>query len=679
MPLEIRATLEKRNSHRKRMVGGFYAYENTSTSRDLGRLCSGKSDARGLLQCETEFSVSGEVSLAAIATDDAGRKARALGTVWVGADGDNWFGAGNQDRIDVLPEKKQYQPGETAVFQVRMPFREATALVAVERDGVLETSVVKLSGSAPVIRLPVKAGHAPNIYLSVLAVRGQLREVPWYSFFTWGWREPRNWLADFRAYQAPGAMVDLARPPFRFGVAEIGVGAASHQLAVKVSTAQSAFPVRSRALATVQVNLPDGRPAAGAEIALAAVDEALLELQPNESWNLLPAMLQRRSYGVQTAAAQLQVVCKRHYGRKAMPAGGGGGRALTRELVDTLLLWRPAIVLDAQGSAQVEVPLNDTLTSFRIVAMATSGAGLYGHGAAVIRTTQDVQLIAGLPPLARHGDRYSAMVTVRNGAEREMEIAVSALVDGRALESAPRRIRLASGGAGAQDALKLSQKLLPAVPVTVQQATLFQLDKSRSIALSPPAGATGPRRRGVIGSATAGRRGRRPAPLLQRLPVQLPGTEGLARGRPGRPGRLAAAYSRTANLPGPRRPGALLPVRQRRSAGQSGADRLPAGAGARGRMDAAGTGPGPHAAGPAGLCRRPHRRQRLDAAEGYRRVPAVGAGSAVALRPHAGARAGRGADRAWPVADLGAAGLDRHPAPQPRPAGPGAPARGGRP
>nr|WP_314624589.1 MG2 domain-containing protein [uncultured Noviherbaspirillum sp.] len=531
VPLEITGMLKERSSHRKRMVGGFYAYEESSSSRELGRLCSGKSDARGLLQCEAVFSQTGEVVLSASVTDAAGRRAHAAATVWVGGSDDNWFGAGNQDRIDVLPEKKQYQPGETAVFQVRMPFREATALVAVEREGVLQTSVVTLSGSSPAIRVPVTAAYAPNVYVSVLAVRPRLREVKWYSFFRWGWREPRNWLADFRAYQAPGPTVDLARPAFRFGVAEIGVGTASHQLAVRVSTPQASYPVRGRALATVQVSLPDGRPAAGAEVALAAVDEALLELQPNDSWNLLPAMLQRRGYGVQTATAQLQIVGKRHYGRKALPPGGGGGRASTRELLDTLLLWQPAVVLDADGRAQVEVPLNDALSGFRIVAVATSGAGLYGYGAVSIRTTQDLQLVAGLPPLVRQGDRYSAMATVRNGAERAMDISVSALVDGKPLEAAPRRVRLAAGaaqelawqvtapasgdalgwelraqedgGANAKDALKVSQKLLPAVPVTVQQATLFQLDKSRTIALAPPAGAL-PGRGGVTVSLAAG-------------------------------------------------------------------------------------------------------------------------------------------------------------------------------
>jgi uncharacterized protein YfaS (alpha-2-macroglobulin family) len=74
-----------------------------------------------------------------------------------------------------------------------MPFRSATALVAIEREGVIDTMVVELNGRDPTIRVPVKASYGPNVYVSVLAVRGRMREVPWYSFFSWGWKEPLNW------------------------------------------------------------------------------------------------------------------------------------------------------------------------------------------------------------------------------------------------------------------------------------------------------------------------------------------------------------------------------------------------------------------------------------------------------------------------------------------------------
>ena len=98
----------------------------------------------------------------------------------------------------MLPEKKRYEPGEIARLQVRMPFREATALVAVEREGVIATQVVTLRGDDPTVELKVEPGWGPNVYVSVLALRGRIRETPWYSFFTWGWKAPVEWWRSFR-------------------------------------------------------------------------------------------------------------------------------------------------------------------------------------------------------------------------------------------------------------------------------------------------------------------------------------------------------------------------------------------------------------------------------------------------------------------------------------------------
>ena len=519
VPVEISGESKQTNSHRKRMVGGFYAYENTRSSQNLGTLCSGKTDKHGVLICEVSLTEAGNVELTASGKDANGNASYAKTSVWVTRQGELWFDGENQDRIDILPEKKTYQPGEIAKFQVRMPFRYATALVAVEREGIIDTQVVQLSGQDPTISLPVKGGFAPNVYVSVLAVRGRMREVPWYSFFTWGWKEPINWWHEFKEYQAPGTMVDLAKPAYKFGVAEIAVGSGAHVLKVAVTADKASYPIRSVAKVNVQVTQPDGKPAAGAEIALAAVDEALLELQPNNSWNLLSAMLQRRSYGIETATAQMQVIGKRHYGKKATPAGGGGGKSPTRELFDTLLLWKPYIVLDANGRAQIDVPLNDSLTAFRIVAVAESGAGLFGTGSASIRSSQDVQVISGLPPLVREGDQFSAMVTVRNTTTRAMQIrlnakassatpaATIALPDkdvaipaGEAREVAwpvavPADVSQLSWEIGAQeqsaspakDSIRFVQRVLPAIPVTVQQATLFQLDKASSMSVAQPA------------------------------------------------------------------------------------------------------------------------------------------------------------------------------------------------
>ena len=546
--VEVLGRLQQSFSARKRIVGGFYAYDEQRSVKELGVLCSGKTDAQGRLACNVKLQTEGEVELIARAKDDAGRAADAAATVWVSGRGQWWFAQDNDDRIDVLPEKREVEPGQTARLQVRMPFRQATALVTVEREGVLEARVVQLSGREPVIELPIPAdarrSWAPNVVVGVLVLRGRLREAPWWSLFTWGWRDPADWWRAFRyegkEWRAPTTLVDLAKPSFKFGVAALQVGRAQHRLDVKVTTDKTQYAVRETVQTTVQVS-HQGRPLAGAEVAFAAVDEGLLALQPNTSWQLLEGLLQTRPWSVSTATAQGEIVGRRHYGRKALPPGGGGGRNPTRELFDTLLLWRGTVQLDAQGRAQIAVPLNDSLTSFRLVAIADApgvdgeveGSELprFGTGGTSVRVSQDLQMLAGLPPLAREGDRFEAGFTLRNTTARAMTVKAT-LVGQAAGPTTPagaapalamaalaaQTVTLAAGAAAevrwpvlvpagatridwlgtaaetagtapARDSVKIVQAIVPAVPVRVQQATLLQMEgapATLSLPLVPP-------------------------------------------------------------------------------------------------------------------------------------------------------------------------------------------------
>ncbi len=544
VPLSVQAIARTTTTSRKRLVGGFYSYDNQTQTKDLGTVCTGVSDSRGLVLCDARLEQAGEVQLVATARDKSGNEAKAATSIWITQEGELWFGGENHDRIDLLPEKKRYEPGETARLQVRMPYRHATALVSVEREGIIRSQVMELDGKDPTIALTVDGGWAPNVYVSALVLRGRLSEVPWYSFFTWGFREPRQWWRAFRVdskeYIAPTAMVDLSKPSFRFGAAMIDVGLKAHQMDVQVKADQPTYEVRGKARVSIEAKLPDGQPAAHAEVAVAAVDKALLELAPNGTWDLLQRMLGTRAWGVSTSTAQMDIVGRRHYGRKAVPAGGGGGHAPTRELLDTLLLWKPVVELDANGRAQVEVPLNDALTTFEIVAVADAGVGFFGTGKASIRSTQDLQIISGLPPLVREGDAFRAQITLRNTTDKAMKVEVAPratlltleqqsvdIPAGEARElawnvTAPEQlgqtrlqellweIAARDTQGKARDALKVSQRILPAVPLTVQQATLVQLDGFFNLPVAAPA------------DALPGRGGLRLA-LQPRLAEGLPG------------------------------------------------------------------------------------------------------------------------------------------------------------
>jgi uncharacterized protein YfaS (alpha-2-macroglobulin family) len=326
----------------------------------------------------------------------------------------------------------------------------------------------------------------------------------------------------------PTALVDLTKPSFKMGMAQIRVGWDAYTLKVKVEPEKQVFKVRDRAVVNIHVTDSAGKPAANAEVALAAVDEGLLSLAAPDSWNLLEAMMQRRPVEVVTSTAQSQVIGKRHFGKKAAaPGGGGGGEgANARELFDTLLLWKPVVQLDANGNARVEVPLNDSLTAFRIAAIAHAGDMRFGTATAMIRTTQEVMLFAGLPPFVREGDQFAAMVTVRNGGERPLTLDVGAGHEGK--PGAKQRISLKPGeantlsfpanvpldvrklnwtitadevgapGKPASDALKFVQTVGAAYPVRLYQQTLEQLEpgKALSFPVQKPAGAL-PGRGGV--------------------------------------------------------------------------------------------------------------------------------------------------------------------------------------
>ncbi|MCX5870401.1 MAG: MG2 domain-containing protein [Deltaproteobacteria bacterium] len=292
-------------SHRRRIVGGFYAYEHHSEFVDLGEVCSGRTDSRGLFLCEPKSTDPGSIHLLAETRDNNGNIARAGNSYWVSGNGDSWFAAGNQDRIDVIPDKRSYKPGETAAFQVHTPFTEATALISVEAGGIIDTFVQPLSRFNPTVKLPVKTEWGPNVFVSVLVVRGRVQPLKWYSFFHWGWREPASWFKNWWNPQQPTAMVDLAKPAYRIGLAEIGVGTEGFKLQVEVTADKANYQPREQATVRLKVTTPDGKPApAGSEVAFAAVDKALLELRPNKSWDLLEAMMQKRGYEVETATAQ---------------------------------------------------------------------------------------------------------------------------------------------------------------------------------------------------------------------------------------------------------------------------------------------------------------------------------------------------------------------------------------
>ena len=482
-------------SHRKRLVGGFYSYDSKEEIKLLGVVCSGESDKDGRFECTPKDLPPGSIELQAKVVDDQSAATYAKLNINILKEGEeSWWSSGDSDRIDILPSKKEFSPNETADFIVKTPFKDATVLVTVEREGVLDQFVTSLSRDNPVIKVPLKGSYAPNVFVSAVVVRGRVGE-------------PK---ADF--------LVDLGKPVMKMGLSEIKVGWAAHKLSVNVSTDKKKYNVRDTATVKIKLETPDGSlMPKNTEVILVALDESLLLLRSNASFDLLAAMMTQRGHGVEASSNLNQVIGRRHFGLKAKPPGGGGGLMEgPREKFDPLLAFIPNLKVNDKGEVETKIKLNDSISSFRIVAIAHAGANLFGTGKVNIVTNKDIILYSGISPVARTGDKIDNVFTVRNASEKTMKIGVTAMVKGIEglpalpnLELKPSESKMITLPitipdkmkeleflvsvkdleGEAHDEIKVKESLSPSVPARILQATLFQLDKNFTVPVRQPADA----------------------------------------------------------------------------------------------------------------------------------------------------------------------------------------------
>ncbi|MFN2200993.1 MAG: Ig-like domain-containing protein, partial [Caldilineaceae bacterium] len=131
-------------------------------------------DGRAVLTWPT--SKAGQYQVVASAKDDAGNPTTSAAFVWVSAASDGEYVSWpmeNNDRIEIVADKTKYAPGDVARILVPSPFQgNTTALVTEEQTGVLNAEVRTLTANSEMLEIPITEQHIPNVYVSVLLVKG---------------------------------------------------------------------------------------------------------------------------------------------------------------------------------------------------------------------------------------------------------------------------------------------------------------------------------------------------------------------------------------------------------------------------------------------------------------------------------------------------------------------------
>src|SRR5205085_1676574 len=107
-PVEIAVYTREIISMRRRLIGGFYAFDNSAKVTKLDAHCSAVTDARGVGECILAPGVSGEVIVVATTRDAEGNEARAVTSTYISGDDEWWFGGDNGDRMDLIANAREY-------------------------------------------------------------------------------------------------------------------------------------------------------------------------------------------------------------------------------------------------------------------------------------------------------------------------------------------------------------------------------------------------------------------------------------------------------------------------------------------------------------------------------------------------------------------------------------------
>ncbi|MFQ5855363.1 MAG: Ig-like domain-containing protein, partial [Anaerolineae bacterium] len=359
----------------------------------------------------------------------------------------------NHDRINLISDKTSYEPGETAEILIPSPFAGPHwALVTVERGRVIRHEVVRITSNSQVYKLPLHETDAPNIYVSVVLIKGQTEDAP---------------LADYKV-----------------GLLPLDVTPRLQTLNVSVTPDRAQAQPGDEVTYIVETTDVDGNPVS-AELSLDLVDKAVLSLLPRASNAIKEAFYGRRGLGIQTASGLaisvnrlLQEIeedlgitpeapvramgapmpaapvdermVEKEVAAEA-PAAPPPGVELREEFADTAY-WNPLVITDPyDGIAQVTVTLPDNLTTWVMRGVGLTGGPppglpLRGGGEGVVpfkvgEGTSDV--VATLPLLIRPvaprffvvDDRAELAALVSNNTDEPFETKVSLSADGVTLQS----------------------------------------------------------------------------------------------------------------------------------------------------------------------------------------------------------------------------------------------------
>ena len=371
-----------------------------------------RTDSDGIARIEFSVEEPGAYRL-----DVQGGQARSQVLLWAGGSGSVPWPDLPDQHIRIQSDLEEYQPGDTAKIFIPNPFESgATALVTVERWGVLRSQVVEITTSSATIDLEISPEDAPNVFVSVLLFG-------------------RN---------------NSGRPDFRMGILELAVDAQTYVLDVELEIEDPPLEPGEDARINIQVKDSTGNPVQG-EFSLAVVDKAIFALAGPNSEDIVSAFYGAHPLGIWTSTP-LTAYTHRFVTVEPGAGGGGGGGAapvvdLREDFRDTAY-WSGSFETDAAGRSVIEVPMPDNLTTWVVTVRGLSRDTRVGEATTELLVTKDLIIRPVTPRFMVAGDRVQLGAVVNNNTSQTLDVSVELQAVGVSLSEGETAlaVQVPSGG-----------------------------------------------------------------------------------------------------------------------------------------------------------------------------------------------------------------------------------------
>jgi len=188
----------------------------------------------------------GDYIIKASTKDDKGNEVVVASEIWVIGKGEAFWSGDEGARMTVIASKPTYETGDTARLVAQANLVKPTALITIERDGVIEARIKKLTSASEGIEIPIADAWAPNVYAGIALVSGR------------------------------HGIGDRNRPQFKMGLVELKVASNHKQLDVGVTLDRAT--VRPGDIVAGKIKVTHAGKPVKAEVSLSAADEGILQL-----------------------------------------------------------------------------------------------------------------------------------------------------------------------------------------------------------------------------------------------------------------------------------------------------------------------------------------------------------------------------------------------------------------